>query len=58
VGMDRSERIYLEIDVLGLIVWTWHWQDPSLKEEQETWISLSMDPGKQNMRVLLIGVSE
>ena len=56
--MDRSERIYLEIDVLGLIVWTWHWQDPSHKEEQETWISLSMDPGKQNMRVLLIGVSE
>jgi hypothetical protein len=38
-----SVRRYLESSETGLIVWTLAVQDPRHGEEQETWISLSID---------------
>jgi hypothetical protein len=40
VIMDTSIRRYLEICVLGPIVWTRQLQGPSHREEQESWIPL------------------
>jgi hypothetical protein len=49
VSVDMSVRRYLKMGVLGPIVWKWQLQDPSHREEQETWISLNMDKGKPNI---------
>jgi hypothetical protein len=53
-SIDTSVRRYLEMDESGPIVWTWQLQDPSNREEQETWIPLNMNDGKLNIQVLLI----
>ncbi len=41
--MDMSGRQYLEMDVTGPIIRTLLLNDPRHREEQETWIPLSMD---------------
>ncbi len=45
-SMDTSVEDYLEMSVLGLLVWTQQLQDPSHREAWETYLSLSIGLGK------------
>ncbi len=47
---------YLEMGVLGLIVWTQQLQDPWHREEFKASLSLSMDYGKQNIDITRFSV--
>jgi hypothetical protein len=43
LSIDMSVEYYLEMGETSPIVWTWQLQDPSLREKQETCLSLSND---------------
>jgi hypothetical protein len=46
LSMDTSVEEYFKMGVLGLFVWTQWLQQPSHREVQETYLSLSIRLGK------------
>ena len=51
LSMDIVVETFLEIGVSDLLVLTWHLQDPLYLELWETYLSLSIGPGKQNFMI-------